>query len=150
MATAEREELISFSDRIEEANPRRLAYLVDLARLRQTSLETVLQELGFKALACCPARGCNNREGVVNLRHSDFGFMAHLSACLCRHCRQTTPYGNKLPSVTSAQPPHDSQIYTGSSLVLSIFLKKIDSCLLPLPYQYVALFTDSSSIYCDV
>lgn len=47
----EQEELIAFSDRIEEANARRMAYLVELARLRQTSLETVMEELGIKAPA---------------------------------------------------------------------------------------------------
>ncbi|MFQ5855665.1 MAG: hypothetical protein ACE5LU_08500 [Anaerolineae bacterium] len=45
----EQEELIAFSDRIEEANARRMAYLVDLARLRQTSLEAVMEELGITA-----------------------------------------------------------------------------------------------------
>lgn len=47
----EQKELIAFSDRIEEANARRMAHLVDLARSRQTSLETVMEELGIEAPA---------------------------------------------------------------------------------------------------
>lgn len=43
--------LIALSDRIEEANVRRIQALVELARLRQTSLEALIQELGLQAPA---------------------------------------------------------------------------------------------------
>ncbi|MFQ5342169.1 MAG: hypothetical protein ACE5F6_11555 [Anaerolineae bacterium] len=49
LASGEQEELIALSDRIEEANARRMAYLVRLARLRQTSLESVMEQLGIRA-----------------------------------------------------------------------------------------------------
>lgn len=49
LASGEQEELIALSDRIEEANARRMAYLVRLARLRQTSLEAVMDQLGIRA-----------------------------------------------------------------------------------------------------
>ena len=41
--------LIALSDQIEEANVRRIQALVELARLRQTSLEALMQELGLQA-----------------------------------------------------------------------------------------------------
>ena len=53
----ERTHLIELSDRIEEANARRMEALIELARLRQTSLEALMDQLGIK-------------EGVVNLRRA--------------------------------------------------------------------------------
>lgn len=44
----ELEELIAISNRIEEANAQRLPYLIELAQLRQVSLETVFQQLGLQ------------------------------------------------------------------------------------------------------
>ncbi len=41
--------LIVLSDHIEEVNAHRIEHLVELARLRQTSLETLMQHLGIKA-----------------------------------------------------------------------------------------------------
>jgi hypothetical protein len=41
----ELEELISISDRIEEANATRLPHLIELAQLRQVSLEALLRQL---------------------------------------------------------------------------------------------------------
>ena len=43
----EQAELISLSDQIEELSARRLELLADLARLRQTSLAEVMQQLGI-------------------------------------------------------------------------------------------------------
>ncbi|MBI3796988.1 MAG: hypothetical protein HY268_08475 [Deltaproteobacteria bacterium] len=43
--------LIALSDQIEEANVRRIQALVELTRLRQTSLEALMQELGLPASA---------------------------------------------------------------------------------------------------
>lgn len=40
--------LIEISDQIEQANARRIQYLIELASLRNTSLETLMQELGIK------------------------------------------------------------------------------------------------------
>ena len=40
--------LLAISDQIEEANARRMAYLVELARLRKTSLGAVMADLGIK------------------------------------------------------------------------------------------------------
>jgi len=45
----EQNTLIALSDQIEELNARRIEYLVELARLRQTSLPALMQELGIKA-----------------------------------------------------------------------------------------------------
>lgn len=45
----EQEELIALSDRIEEANARRMESLVKLARLRETPLEVLMEQLGIKA-----------------------------------------------------------------------------------------------------
>lgn len=42
-------ELISLSDQIEKANARRIGYLIELAQLRQVSLETVMEQLGIQA-----------------------------------------------------------------------------------------------------
>ena len=47
----EKQELIALSDRIEEANARRIEALVELAELRGTSLEAVMDELGIKTPA---------------------------------------------------------------------------------------------------
>ena len=47
----EQAELIAISDRIEEANARRLECLVKLARLRQVSLEQLMEDLGIRASA---------------------------------------------------------------------------------------------------
>jgi len=41
--------LIALSDQIEGANARRIEYLVELSRLRQVSLETVMDQLGIQA-----------------------------------------------------------------------------------------------------
>ncbi len=41
--------VIVLSDRIEEVNAHRIEHLVELARLRQTSLGTLMQHLGIKA-----------------------------------------------------------------------------------------------------
>jgi hypothetical protein len=43
----EQAELISLSDQIEELSARRLEFLADLARLRQTSLAELMQQLGI-------------------------------------------------------------------------------------------------------
>lgn len=43
--------LIALSDQIEEANVRRLDHLVELARLRQTPLAVLMQQLGLQAPA---------------------------------------------------------------------------------------------------
>ena len=45
----EQTHLIELSDRIEEANARRMEALVDLAFLRQTSLEALMDQLGIKS-----------------------------------------------------------------------------------------------------
>lgn len=45
----EHTELISISEQIEKANARRLGYLIELAQLRQVSLETVMEQLGIQA-----------------------------------------------------------------------------------------------------
>ncbi len=45
----EQQELIALSDRIEEANARRIEYLVELARLRGTTLDELMGQLGIKA-----------------------------------------------------------------------------------------------------
>jgi hypothetical protein len=45
----EQVELIGLSDQIEAANARRIEYLIDLARLRKTSLEALMSQLGIKA-----------------------------------------------------------------------------------------------------
>ena len=45
---AEIDELISLSDQIEVANVRRVKYLAELARLRNTSVSALISELGIK------------------------------------------------------------------------------------------------------
>lgn len=44
----ERDELVAITDRREEANARRMANLVALARLRKKPLESVMEELGIQ------------------------------------------------------------------------------------------------------
>jgi hypothetical protein len=45
----EQAELISFSDRMEELNVQRMERLVQLARLRNTSVQALMDELGIKS-----------------------------------------------------------------------------------------------------
>lgn len=47
----EHQELIEMSDQIERANARRIESLVELAKLRQTSLENLMRDLGITAPA---------------------------------------------------------------------------------------------------
>jgi hypothetical protein len=49
LTTEEQTRLIEISDCLEQANASRLEALVKLARLRNTSLETLMQELGIHA-----------------------------------------------------------------------------------------------------
>lgn len=49
LTSEEHAELISLSDQIEKANARRLGYLIELAQLRQVTLETVMEQLGIQA-----------------------------------------------------------------------------------------------------
>lgn len=51
LTTEERATLIEISDQIEQANARRIQYLIELASLRGTSLKTVMQDLGIEAPA---------------------------------------------------------------------------------------------------
>ncbi len=51
LTSQEQATLIEISDQIEQANARRIQYLIELASLRGTSLETVMQELGIEAPA---------------------------------------------------------------------------------------------------
>ena len=44
-------ELIALSDRIEEVNAQRIGYLAELARVRNTSLEVLIRELGLTPTA---------------------------------------------------------------------------------------------------
>jgi hypothetical protein len=44
-------ELIALSDRLEEVNAQRIGYLAELARLRNTSLEALIRELGLTPTA---------------------------------------------------------------------------------------------------
>lgn len=44
----ERQELLALSDEIEQAGARRLAYLVELSKLRGVSLKEVMNQLGIK------------------------------------------------------------------------------------------------------
>jgi hypothetical protein len=43
----EQAELIALSDRLEEANAQRIGYLAELARVRNTTLDAVISELGL-------------------------------------------------------------------------------------------------------
>lgn len=49
LTPAEQAELIAFSDRMEELNVRRMERLTELARLRKTSVDTLMDELGIKS-----------------------------------------------------------------------------------------------------
>jgi hypothetical protein len=49
LTPSEHTELIRLSDQIELANARRLEHLVELARLRQISLDTLMDQLVIKA-----------------------------------------------------------------------------------------------------
>lgn len=46
----EQEELIALTDHIEVANAQRMAYLVELARLRNTTLDALMVELGVQSI----------------------------------------------------------------------------------------------------
>lgn len=48
LSIAEQTELISLSNQIEEANSRRVEYVAELARLRNTTLPGLMKELDFK------------------------------------------------------------------------------------------------------
>jgi hypothetical protein len=47
LAPAEQAELVAISDQIEEANARRMAHLVELARLRGVTLDSLMLQLGI-------------------------------------------------------------------------------------------------------
>lgn len=47
LAPQEQLELVELSDRLEEANARRIGHLVELARLRGTTLDDVMAQLGI-------------------------------------------------------------------------------------------------------
>ncbi|HEY9607636.1 MAG TPA: STAS/SEC14 domain-containing protein [Allocoleopsis sp.] len=51
LTSQEQATLIEISDQIEQANARRIQYLIELASLRGTSLETLMQKLGIEAPA---------------------------------------------------------------------------------------------------
>ncbi len=93
LTSTEHARLIEMSDQVENANARRMRYLVELARIRGASLQSLMQELGIQAPDyVCPQRTapprkevaqragnrCEyslrverlhlNREGVLNLR----------------------------------------------------------------------------------
>lgn len=51
LSVDEQKELIALSDQIEQANARRMAHLIELAKQRQTSLEALMSELGIQAPA---------------------------------------------------------------------------------------------------
>ena len=48
LTEAEHRELIALSDRIEEANVKRIEYLAELAQVRKTTLPSLMKELGLK------------------------------------------------------------------------------------------------------
>lgn len=48
---AEYQELLKINDKIEIANARRMAYLIELASLREVSLDDLMQQLGIKPAA---------------------------------------------------------------------------------------------------
>lgn len=52
----EQSELIALSDRIEEANAQRIAFVAELADLRQTTLPALMDELGLKPAVYSQAR----------------------------------------------------------------------------------------------
>ena len=47
LTPGEQTELIALSDRLEEANAQRIGYLAELARVRHTTLDAVMSELGL-------------------------------------------------------------------------------------------------------
>ena len=47
----EQKELVALTDEIERANARRIANLIELAKLRRTSLDVLMSELGIRAPA---------------------------------------------------------------------------------------------------
>ena len=49
LTTEEQAELIALSDRIEEMNVRRMERVLQLARLRQTSVDALMEDLGIKS-----------------------------------------------------------------------------------------------------
>ena len=51
----EQQELIALTGRIETANVQRISYLVELARLRNTTLDALMAELGLKPTFFRPA-----------------------------------------------------------------------------------------------
>lgn len=51
LTTREQQELIALSDQIEDANVRRIEAVAELARLRQTSVRALMNELGLKPVA---------------------------------------------------------------------------------------------------
>ncbi len=51
LAAEEQKELVTLSDQIEQANARRMENLIELAKLRQVSLESQMSELGIKPYA---------------------------------------------------------------------------------------------------
>jgi hypothetical protein len=51
LSDREHVELIEISDRVEQANSRRIEALIELAKLRNSSLTALMQELGIKAPA---------------------------------------------------------------------------------------------------
>ena len=48
LSEAEQHELIEISDQIEESNAARMPFLIELAKLRKISLETLLEQLDLK------------------------------------------------------------------------------------------------------
>ena len=51
LTPAEQAELIDLSDRIEEANAQRIAYVAELADMRQTTVPALMDELGLRPAA---------------------------------------------------------------------------------------------------
>lgn len=49
LTPAEQTELVTLSDRMEELNVRRMERLIELARLRRTSVDALMDELGIKS-----------------------------------------------------------------------------------------------------
>lgn len=49
LTAAEQAELVALSDRIEEMNVRRMESVIELARLRQTSVDALMDDLGIKS-----------------------------------------------------------------------------------------------------
>ena len=47
----EQVELIALSDQIEEANVKRIEYVAELAKIRQTTIPAMMKELGLKPMA---------------------------------------------------------------------------------------------------